>query len=118
MYLLDTTHCLYIMARFPRIEERLRTLGKTKLSTCVIVEGELLVGAYKSNSISDNIQEIEDFLKDMIVYVIDSDTAEFYGILKNIILDNFGPKDRSKRRNFKVESLGFMDNDLWITIYG
>ena len=34
--------------------------------------------------------------------------------LKLAILDYFGPKSRSKRRNTKTESPGFKDNDLWI----
>jgi len=34
--------------------------------------------------------------------------------LKNEILERFGPRDRLRRRGFRVESLGFKDNDLWI----
>ncbi|MDQ1327104.1 MAG: tRNA(fMet)-specific endonuclease VapC [Candidatus Poribacteria bacterium] len=52
---------------------------------------------------------------DIIVYEIDNETAIVYGKLKNEILERFGPKDKRKRKGFKVESLGIKDNDLWIS---
>lgn len=115
MYLLDTTHCLYLMAGFQRVQKKRETSGDSLIATCAIVRGELMFGAYKSEKVEENIQEVESFLKDITIYSVDETTADIYGELKNAILTQFGPKDRSKIRNFRVESLGFKDNDLWIT---
>ncbi len=115
MYLLDTTHCLYLMAGFQRVQKKRELSGDSLISTCTIVRGELMFGAYKSKRVEENIQEVESFLEDITIYSIDETTADIYGELKNTILIQFGPKDKSKIRNFKVESLGFKDNDLWIT---
>ncbi len=112
MYLLDTTHCLSLI--WGLIDEKLKSLDKAFVSACVVSSGELIFGAFKSEQVSDNLQEVFDFLNDIIVYKIDNETAIVYGKLKNEILERFGPKDRRKRRGFKVESLGFKDNDLWI----
>jgi tRNA(fMet)-specific endonuclease VapC len=30
------------------------------------------------------------------------------------VFNYFAPKDKSKRRNFSIENLGFSDHDLWI----
>ena len=112
MYLLDTTHCLSLI--WGLIDEELSSLGKASISTCVISYGELIFGAYKSERVKDNLRAVFDFWKDIIVHKIDDDTAIIYGKLKNEILERFGPRDRLRRRGFKVESLGFKDNDLWI----
>ena len=112
MYLLDTTHCLSLI--WGLIDEKLRSLDKAYVSACVVSSGELIFGAFKSEQVNDNLQEVLDFLSDVIVYEIDNETAIVYGKLKNEILELFGPKDKRKRRGFKVESLGFKDNDLWI----
>lgn len=113
MYLLDTTHCLNLIWGF--LDEKLNSLGEALISTSVISSGELIFGAYKSEQANDNIKEVLDFLMDIIVYEIDSETAVIYGKLKNAVLERFGPKDRRKRRGFKLESLGIKDNDLWIS---
>ncbi|MDQ1326801.1 MAG: tRNA(fMet)-specific endonuclease VapC [Candidatus Poribacteria bacterium] len=89
-------------------------LGDVQLTTSVIVRGELLFGVFKAEQFIKNLQEVIDFMKDIEVYVVDEETSEIYGKLKNAILDRFGPKDKSKRRNVTVESLGFRDNDVWI----
>jgi tRNA(fMet)-specific endonuclease VapC len=113
MYLLDTTHCLDLIWGF--LDEKLNSLDEALISACVISCGELMFGAYKSEQINDNLREVFDFLMDIIVYEIDNETAIIYGKLKNEILEHFGPKDRRKRKGFRVESLGFKDNDLWIS---
>lgn len=113
MYLLDTTHCLNLIWGF--LDEKLNSLGEALISTSVISSGELIFGAYKSEQANDNIKEVLDFLMDIIVYEIDSETAVIYGKLKNAILERFGLKDRRRRRGFKLESLGIKDNDLWIS---
>ncbi len=114
MYLLDTTHCLQLILGIPKIREEFESWDESLIATCVIVEGELLFGAYKSERLVANLSKIEDFLKNIRVYPIDSRTASIYAEMKGIIIDRFGPKERSKRRNIKTESLGFKDNDLWI----
>ena len=114
MYLLDTTHCLQIIFGFPQFDEKREALENVVLTTCVIVRGELLYGAFKSDRSTDNLGKVESFLKSMRVYPIDDDTAMIYGELKNSILSKFGPKLKSRRRNVKPESLGFKDNDIWI----
>jgi tRNA(fMet)-specific endonuclease VapC len=110
MYLLDTTHCLDLIWGF--LDEKLNSLDESLISACVISSGELMFGAYKSEQVSNNLLEVFDFLMDIIVYGIDNETAIVYG---NEIIERFGPKDRRKRRGFKVESLGIKDNDLWIS---
>jgi len=115
MYLLDTTHCLQFILGFPKIQDKRSILDSSIVTTSVIARGELLFGAHKSGRLMDSLIKIDTFFDDITVYPIDDNTADIYGELKNIILDQFGPKDRNKRRNFKVESLGFKDNDLWIT---
>lgn len=51
----------------------------------------------------------------MIIYDLDRDTAIIYAKLKSAILNHFIPKARDKRRNTNIGSLGFKDNDLWIS---
>jgi tRNA(fMet)-specific endonuclease VapC len=113
MYLLDTTHCLKLF--WGVLEEKLLKSGKIIISTSVITRGELIYGVYKSERIDENLVEIEKFLDILDVYQVDDETASIYGNLKGEIVKRFGPKDKSKRRNFKIESLGFKDNDLWIS---
>jgi tRNA(fMet)-specific endonuclease VapC len=113
MYLLDTTHCLKLF--WGILEEKLLKSGKIIISTSVITRGELLYGVYKSELVDENLAEIEKFLDFLDVYQVDDETASIYGNLKGTIVKQFGPKDKGKRRNFKIESLGFKDNDLWIS---
>lgn len=114
MYLLDTTHCLQIIFGFPQFDENRKILEKVTLTTCAIVRGELIYGVFKSERFADNLDKVEKLLASMRVYTVDDQTANIYGEMKYAILDRFGPKLRSKRRNVKVESLGFKDNDIWI----
>lgn len=74
----------------------------------------MIYGAYISELVSENIKRVEELAEDMQVYGINWDTIYIYSKLKATILERFGPKDKRKRRNTKVESLGFKDNDLWI----
>jgi len=113
MYLLDTTHCLDLIWGF--LDEKLNSLDESFISTSVISSGELMFGAYKSEQVNDNLKEVFDFLMDIIVYEVDNETAIIYGKLKNEIIERFGPKDKRKRREFRIESLGIKDNDLWIS---
>lgn len=113
MYLLDTTHCLRLF--WGVLEEKLKSFDKIQLSTNVIARGELIYGIHKSERFYENFIKFESFLKDIKVYPVDDDTSNSYGKLKNEIVVAFGPKDKNRLRNFKVDSLGFKENDLWIS---
>jgi tRNA(fMet)-specific endonuclease VapC len=115
MYILDTNHCIRILIKKLDIKQKLGSIGNADIGTCVVVAGELFYGAYKSHKVKDNLREIYELLNDMqVLYDVDNETAEVYGKLKAEIVERFGPKDNTKRRNTKPESLGFKDNDLWI----
>jgi tRNA(fMet)-specific endonuclease VapC len=114
MYLLDTTHCLGYLFGFERIVEKFREVGAKQLATSVVVRGELLYGVYKSEQIDGNLYLVEKLFDIISILPVNDDTADIFAKIKVKILYQFGPKDRRKRRNFKIESLGFKDNDLWI----
>ena len=114
MYLLDSTHCLSVLHGFPGIIQKLDDNRDVELSINVVVVSELIYGAYKSEQVLPNLQRIELFLEDFIIFDMDKETADICAKLKVAILDKFGPKSRSKRRNTTIESLGFGTNDLWI----
>ena len=60
----------------------------------------------------DNVKAVINFFERIgEVYQIDVETVWIYGRLKTEIIRKFGPKDK---RGFRLESLGFYDNDLWI----
>jgi len=114
MYLIDTVICIQILNNNQTIIERLRELdGLSTLS--VINAGELIYGAYKSDQMTENISSVLNLIELMReVYEVDTETIWIYGRLKAEIIKRFGPKDKQKQRNFRLESLGLFDNDLWI----
>jgi len=114
MYLLDTTICIQMLAGNQEIIKKLSELDD-KMSTSVINVGELLYGAYKSKYVAVNISAIMNLLERIAgIYEIDSETVWIYGRLKAEIMRYFGPKEKQKQRSFRLESLGILDNDLWI----
>jgi tRNA(fMet)-specific endonuclease VapC len=114
MYLLDTTHCLGFLFGLPNIIQKTESLDSMRLSTSIAVCGELLDGVYKSERVIENLHDLERFLRNIIIHDIDWETADIFAKLTVGILNHFGPKDKQKRRNFRLDSLGFKDNDLWI----
>jgi tRNA(fMet)-specific endonuclease VapC len=114
MYLLDTNHCSNLILGSPVIARRLTELGSASIATCVIVRGELIFWAEKSEQRESNLQAVHEFLADIEVLPVDDAAADFYGEMKATILDRFGPKERAKRRKATTARLGFAENDLWI----
>lgn len=104
MYLIDTVICIQMLNNNQAIIERLRELdGPSTLS--VISAGELIYGAYKSERITENISSVLNLLERVReVYEIDTETVWIYGRLKAGIIKHFGPKDKQKQRDFRLES--------------
>ena len=114
MYLLDTNHCSRLLQGHPAIVSKLQDLGDTPIETCVIVRGELIFMAQKSEQKAENLYQVHQFLSDILVYPIDDETADIYGTLKAAILDRFGPREKTQRRKTEMTKRGFSENDLWI----
>ena len=114
MYLLDTNHCSAIIFGDPDVIARATEAGVDNLAISAISQGELLYMAENSKQVEENLVFIEEFLEDLPVYDVDSETSHIYAKLKAQIMNKFAPKDKNKRRKTKVTDLGVGENDLWI----
>lgn len=114
MYLLDTNHCSGAILANSNILRRIAEVENTLIATCVIVQGELIDMAERSQRQETNLALVKRFLQGIYIYNVDPVTADIYGSLKAAIFDQFGPKEKTKRRKTKITELGFDENDLWI----
>jgi tRNA(fMet)-specific endonuclease VapC len=114
MYLLDTNHCSRLLEGDAAVVGKLEELGDVLVATCVIVQGELVFMAWKSQRPASNLRRVEEFLRDIEVLPIDDETADTYGRLKAGLLDRFGPREKARRRRARIEDVGVTENDLWI----
>jgi tRNA(fMet)-specific endonuclease VapC len=114
MYLFDTNHCSLAILGNQNVLNRLTEIENSLVSTCVIVQGELVDMAERSQRIEYNLALIHRFIQSIYIYNIDEFTATIYGQLKAALFNQFAPKEKSKRRKTKITDLGFDENDLWI----
>ena len=114
MYLLDTNHCSRLIFGDPNICQKIEQIGESLMATNLIVAGELIFMAQKSEYKAENLAKVTSFLADINIYSLDEKTAEVYGKLKAEIIYKFGPKEKTKKRKFTINKLGISDNDLWI----
>ena len=68
----------------------------------------------KSQRREANLAQLAQFLEDIRIYRITEETATIYGQIKAALINQFAPKEKSKRRKAKVTDLGFDENDIWI----
>lgn len=114
MYLLDTNHCSRIIFGETNLIQQLELHSEASVATSVIVRGELLYMAAKSQQTAANIQQVNAFLNTIDLYPINLSISDIYGDLKGKLINTFGPKEKAERRKFNIQTLGFGDNDLWI----
>jgi tRNA(fMet)-specific endonuclease VapC len=114
VYLLDTNYCSLIIQGQQKLRDRLDELDDVLLATCVIVRGELIFMAQKSEQKAGNLARVQSFLEGILMYPVDDQTADIYGQFKAEIIEHLGPRERSRRRKATIQELGISDNDLWI----
>lgn len=114
MYLIDTNHCSLAILGNVNILNRLAEVENSLISTCVIVHGELIDMAARSQRQQSNLALVTNFIRGIYIYNIDQQTADTYGQLKAALFNQFAPKEKSKRRKTKITDLGFGENDLRI----
>ncbi|BAZ23080.1 hypothetical protein NIES4073_39680 [Kalymmatonema gypsitolerans NIES-4073] len=66
MYLLDTNHCSLAILGNSNVLSRLAAIENSLVSTCVIVQGELVDMAERSQRKEDNLALIHRFLMGII----------------------------------------------------
>jgi len=89
-------------------------LGDAPAATCVIVQGELVFMAHRSDHPSANKERVSQFLRGIEVLPLDADTADRYGRLKAAVIERFGSREKARRKRTRLAELGFQENDLWI----
>ena len=114
MYLLDTNHCSFIIIQKDlTCIQKLTLLPKeTEIFINAIIYGELILMAEKSNQREENIQIVNRFSQSL--YPIDEETSKIYGQFHAEIINTYAPKEKEKRRKFKIKDAGIHPNDLWI----
>jgi tRNA(fMet)-specific endonuclease VapC len=117
VYLLDTNHCSFIIIQKDlTCIQKLTSLPKeTEIFINAIIYGELILMAEKSNQREENIQIVNRFSQSLTkIHPIDEETSQIYGQFHAEIINTYAPKEKEKRRKFKIKDAGIHPNDLWI----
>lgn len=69
-YLLDTSICVFLFRKHPKVTERLNKIGYSRCFISDVVLAELRYGAYKSDFIEDNLKLIDNFIKKYMYYLL------------------------------------------------
>jgi tRNA(fMet)-specific endonuclease VapC len=117
VYLLDTNHCSFILIQKDlTCIQKLNSLPKgTEIFINAIIYGELILMAEKSDKKEENLVIFNSFTQSLTkIYPIDEETSKIYGQFHAEIINKFAPKEKEKRRKFKIKDAGIHPNDLWI----
>lgn len=81
-YLLDTDTCIYWLNGRTTVRDRIIAADWNKLSICLITVAELYFGAYNSSEVVNNLTRAEQFISNIAILSLTSDTLKQYGQLK------------------------------------
>lgn len=81
-YLLDTDTCIYWLRDRQSVRERIREVGWTQISICVITVAELYYGVYNSNRVTENLARAEFFIQNLPVLPLNDTALRRFGELK------------------------------------
>ncbi len=96
-YLLDTNIVIATFSQDAAVAVSLTAANEVFVPSIVI--GELYFGADKSMRAQDNMQRITEFIAANRILVCDTETAQFYGQIKNAL---------------KIKGRPIPENDMWI----
>jgi len=100
-YLLDTNVIIGLFANDPGVKEKLAQAAEVFVPSIAL--GELYYGALKSGRVKANLARVGEFAANNVVLGCNSDTARWYGDIKNAL--------RTKGRPIP-------ENDIWIAAIG
>lgn len=95
--MLDTNIIIALFGDDPAVKTRLANADEVFISSTVL--GELYYGVHKSSNVRKNLSRIEEFASYSAVLPCDVDTARYYGLIKNRLLEKGQP---------------IPENDIWI----
>ena len=95
-YLLDTVIVVAYLNRDPVV---LQHLQDSSFVVPSVVIGELFFGAYNSERVAINVQQIRDFVSRNTILSCDEVTGDYYGQIK---------------RQLRAKGRPIPDNDIWI----
>jgi tRNA(fMet)-specific endonuclease VapC len=81
-YVLDTDTCIYWLKGEERIRKKVEKVGADSLRMTIVTLAELKYGAYYSQKVSENLDNILRFLRKVKVLPLDYDAAERFGKIK------------------------------------
>lgn len=81
-YVLDTDICIYWLNGKEKIQEKVKSVGTNKLSITIITYAELRYGAYNSQKIEKNMENINNFLTKLSILPLTKKAADKFGKLK------------------------------------
>ena len=82
MYLLDTNVCIYLINGNPRLKDKVKEIGVFSIGISNVTLAELYFGAYNSKNISENLETISIFKRNLNIYSDDVESAELFGRIK------------------------------------
>jgi len=82
MYILDTDTCIYWLKGREGIREKVLQIVPDNLRITMVTLAELKYGAYNSQKVPENLQNIENFLKTVSVLPFDQESADRFGKIR------------------------------------
>jgi tRNA(fMet)-specific endonuclease VapC len=95
--LLDTSIVIELFANNPAVMQNLAATSQIFLPSIVL--GELYYGAFQSQKVKENTEQIVHFAAQNTILGCDDNTAQFYAFIKN---------------NLRLKGKPIPENDIWI----
>jgi len=81
-FVLDTNICIYWLKGKPEIQNKIERVGINHLKITVISLAELKYGAYYSQKVSENLKNIDNFLKQVRTLLLTNEATDLFGKIK------------------------------------